>query len=243
MSEEPLLSLRQVAEQLGRAVSTVRYYRDTFLDHVPVVGLGRRRRYPPSAVAALRTIAEGFAAGRSRERILNGLDGGAGHGAPWPGAGRGGYGQPAVSGAELLAAIEDGRREQREALLQMAGEIVRLTGVLEGHERMLTALAAHTGAPPAEPPALEGAAQPLAALGRGSATAEPAGAPTGESLSAAEMERLRAELEAERQLVERLREAKVKLEHRVVDAESELEERRRRRASVLERILGPADRA
>jgi len=242
VSEEPLLSLRQVAEQLGRPVSTIRYYRDTFLDHVPVVGLGRRRRYPPSAVAALRTIAEGFAAGRSRERILNGLDGGGGHGASWPGAGRG-FGQPAVSGAELLAAIEDGRREQREALLQMAGEIVRLTGVLEGHERMLTALAVHTGAPPAEPPALGGAAQPLAALGRGSSTAEPAEAPAGGSLSAAEMERLRAELEAERQLVERLREAKVKLEHRVVDAESELEERRRRRASVLERILGPADRA
>jgi len=241
VSEEPLLSLRQVAELLGRPVSTVRYYRDAFLDHVPVVGMGRRRRYPPPAVAVLRTIAQGFAAGESRQHILNGLDGGGDHGAAWRDAGRhGGHGQSEVTGVELLAAIADGRREQREALLQMAGEIVRLTGVLEGHERMLTALAASTGTP-AEPPALAGGVQPLAALGRGSAAAEPAAA-AGGGLPAAEMEHLRAELEAERQLVERLREAKVKLEHRVVDAESELEERRRRRASVLERILGPAER-
>jgi len=37
VSDEPLLSLRQVAEQLGRPVSSIRYYRDTFHDHVPVV--------------------------------------------------------------------------------------------------------------------------------------------------------------------------------------------------------------
>lgn len=249
MSDEPLLSLRQVAEQLGRPVSSVRYYRDTFHDHVPVVGLGRRRRYPPPAVAALRAIALGFAAGRSREQIVSGLDGGAGRAAAWPLAGRGDGGEPAVSGAELLAAIEDGRREQREALLRMAEEIVRLTGVLDAHERTLTALAARTGLGPGEPPALVGGTAPVAALGEGSRAPGP-GAPgpaaePGPSPglpSGPELERLRAELEAERQLVERLREAKVKLEHRVVDAESELEERRRRRASVLERILRPGER-
>jgi hypothetical protein len=52
------------------------------------------------------------------------------------------------------------------------------------------------------------------------------------------MERLRSELESERQLVERLREAKVKLEHRVTDAEAALEEHRpRRRTSMLGRLL------
>jgi hypothetical protein len=55
------------------------------------------------------------------------------------------------------------------------------------------------------------------------------------------MDRLRQELESERQLVERLREAKLKLEHRVSDAEAELEERRPRRRSVLGRLLKPDD--
>jgi hypothetical protein len=56
------------------------------------------------------------------------------------------------------------------------------------------------------------------------------------------MERLRAELESERDLVERLREAKVKLEHRVTDAEAQLEEHRpRKRTSVLGRLLKPGD--
>jgi hypothetical protein len=55
-----------------------------------------------------------------------------------------------------------------------------------------------------------------------------------------EMERLRSELEAERQLVERLREAKVKLEHRVSSAEQALEEDRpRKRSSMLGRLLNP----
>jgi DNA-binding transcriptional MerR regulator len=66
MSDEPLLTLRQVADELGVPESTVRYYRDAFLDHIPSVGTGRRRRYPPPAVAVLRSIAEGYAAGRSR---------------------------------------------------------------------------------------------------------------------------------------------------------------------------------
>ena len=58
---------------------------------------------------------------------------------------------------------------------------------------------------------------------------------------ASELERLRTELESERQLVERLREAKVKLEHRVTGAEAELDERRHK-GSVLGRILKSGDR-
>ena len=77
MSDEPLLTVRQVADELGLPESTVRYYRDAFLDHIPFVGMARRRRYPPAAVAVLRTIAQGYAEGRSHGQILAGLDGGA----------------------------------------------------------------------------------------------------------------------------------------------------------------------
>ena len=321
MTDEPLLTLRQVAEELGLPESTVRYYRDAFLDHIPSVGTGRRRRYPPPAVAVLRSIAQGYAAGRSRERILHGLDGMAPRPAdvsmpPEPAPRERQQGQPEVSNLELLAAIVDGEREQRDALWHMAKEIVRLTEVLEGQERVLTEIADHAGVSGAGQPALGSGAGPTRALGEGAAAATPVTAPAPASASAApapgpaapatplpaattsgakatgaaagpvslfgskplhleepppapppgpgavrratapqpddagkgaagmpasEMERLRSELEMERQLVERLREAKVKLEHRVTDAEGELEERRRKR-SVLGRILKPGER-
>jgi len=312
MSDEPLLTLRQVADDLGLPESTVRYYRDAFLDHIPSVGTGRRRRYPPPAVAVLRSIAAGYGSGRSHQQILHGLDGMA----PRPADVRAApdeaprsrpHDPDEVSNLELLAAIVDGEREQRDALWHMAKEIVRLTEVLEGQERVLTEIADHAGVSTAGQPAL--AAGPTRALGQGPASPPPApeagaaraapaapfrasatppapaaGAPaagvslfgskpltleepplapppgpdsarrtaTAEARSpdvarpgatpAPDMDKLRAELEMERQLVERLREAKVKLEHRVTDAESELEERRRKRSSVLGRILKPGDR-
>jgi hypothetical protein len=52
------------------------------------------------------------------------------------------------------------------------------------------------------------------------------------------MEKLREELESERALVERLRESKLQLEHRAADAEAALEERKGRRSSMIQRILG-----
>ncbi|MFI5208238.1 MAG: hypothetical protein ACHQX4_09490, partial [Gemmatimonadales bacterium] len=55
-----------------------------------------------------------------------------------------------------------------------------------------------------------------------------------------DMDRLRDELESERALVERLREAKLQLEHRAADAEAALEEKHReKRTSVIRRLLGP----
>jgi DNA-binding transcriptional MerR regulator len=309
MTDEPLLTLRQVADNLGLPESTVRYYRDAFLDHIPFIGTGRRRRYPPPAVAVLRSIAEGYASGRSREAMLSTLEGAA----PRPASGTvetpraTGRAAGGVSNLELLAAIMDGEREQRDALWQMAKEIVRLTDVLEGQEKVLTEIADHAGVRPAL-----AAAQPPKALAEGRADAgwratpppapapmpspppvhaappappppapsaapqatvpwtppppppppaapafrvepptpippegvPPPPAPRGSESGApaSEMERLRVELESERQLVERLRESKLKLEHRVSDAEAELEERRpRKRSSVLGRLLKPGD--
>ena len=286
MTDEPLLTLKQVADKLRLPESTVRYYRDAFLDHIPSIGTGRRRRYPPAAVAVLRTVAEGYGAGRSHEAILGSLEGWAPRAAaePAPKPHPQEQAPAGVSNLELLAAIVDGEREQRDALWQMAKEIVRLTDVLEGQEKVLTEIADHAGVRPA----LAAAEPPRALAGGGAGTAPPAplpppaaplqaapppsppappppplraeapvpppAAPPASSpppapwrpaeagTPASEMERLRVELESERALVDRLREAKLKLEHRVTDAEAKLEERNpRKRPSLVNRLLGSSE--
>ena len=250
MTDETLLTLRQLAEQLSLPESTVRYYRDAFLDHIPSVGIGRRRRYPPLAADVLRVIASSYAAGQSRAEIVAAFhaDG------RTPVTMRAGKAHARsvddVSNLDLLAAILDGEREQRDALWQMAKEIVRLTGILEGQDAVLTEIADRAGV------AVEGRALPggsRAALSAPAAAAEPPAVPAASVPSSrsspsspsflsfpspsGDMDRLRAELEAERELVERLREAKKQLEHRATDAEAELEETRRR-PSVLRRLFG-----
>lgn len=283
MPDEPLRTLRQVADMLDLPESTVRYYRDAFLDHIPSIGTGRRRRYPPAALAVLRSVAEAYAAGRSRRAILASLEGGTPPAAAGAAASPGAASRPAgeVSNLELLAAIVDGEREQRDALWQMAREIVRLTDVLEGQEKVLTEIADHAGvrpalaaaqplraltegsagawtqaaatsasAPPSVPPPPSPPRQPVAAAASAPATppAQPpvpepglrAEAVAGPGSGATEMERLRSELESERELVERLREAKLKLEHRVSHAEAALEEQHpKKRPSMLGRLLNP----
>lgn len=309
MSDEPLFTLRELADQLALPESTVRYYRDAFLDHIPAVGTGRRRRYPPAAFAVLRSIARGYSAGLSRAEVLKRIEGTAPTAEPIASAPdpvpRTSRRPPAsetaeVTNLDLLAAIVDGEREQREALWQMAHEVVRLTQVLESQEKVLAEISDHTGialSSPAPRPALSGQVSPPPALGQGSllggvsapATAAPPppvpapaaesppspGAmptwlqdlapppaavaavlepqpdreppapvpPATESLAAPDVERLRRELEAERALVDRLREAKLKLEQRTTDAEGALAEHRgRRRGSVISRLLN-SDRA
>lgn len=381
MADDPLFSLKQLADQLGLPESTVRYYRDAFLDHIPSVGTGRRRRYPAQAIAVLRTIARHYAAGKPRAEIVREIDHASGGPSVQMRAPRGeARAVEDVSNLDLLAAILDGEREQRDALWQMAKEIVRLTEVLEGQDKVLNEIADRAGvvaggpalgaaastprltaplqttraaaaaapppppppapptttptphqapasfvftpppsapppppvpAPPAPPtpatpaspataaaptvpfvplfdsdldaPASEaqntreretapltsslfgGPPSPLPGLPlpplpwdrrethepAASATPAPAApaAPAQPELEPAEprsassghddIERLKAELEAERELVERLRQSKLQLEHRVADAEATLEDRRpQKRQSVLKRLLG-----
>jgi len=152
MSDEPLFTLREIADQLSLPESTVRYYRDAFLDHIPSVGTGRRRRYPEPALAVLRTIARAYAAGRPRSEILGLVEAAAPAAAtetvaPPPKQARRARARETteVTNLDLLAAIVDGEREQREALWQMAQEIVRLTQVLESQEKVLGELSEHTG--------------------------------------------------------------------------------------------------
>jgi DNA-binding transcriptional MerR regulator len=149
MSDETLFTLRQLAEQLSLPESTIRYYRDAFIDQIPSVGTGRRRKYPPQAVAVLRSIAKSYASGRSRAEIIAAIH-------ERPGAPQAvtavAEGKPQrsvpmeeVTNLDLLAAILDGEREQRDALWQMAKEIVRLTDVLEGQDKVLGEIADQAG--------------------------------------------------------------------------------------------------
>lgn len=184
MSDEPLYNLRQLAEQLSFPESTIRYYRDAFIDQIPSVGTGRRRRYPAQAVAVLRTIAKSYASGRSRAEIIVAI-----HERP---------GAPAqavtalaaeaphrsmpleeVTNLDLLAAILDGEREQRDALWQMAKEIVRLTEVLEGQDKVLNEIADQAGVGVGGPPRLsrKAPAQLLSASPAAAPSADTAGFP------------------------------------------------------------------
>ncbi|MGD0484022.1 MAG: MerR family transcriptional regulator, partial [Gemmatimonadales bacterium] len=185
MPDEPLFTLRELADQLSLPESTVRYYRDAFLDHIPSVGTGRRRRYPPAALAVLRSVAKGYSSGLSHAEILGRMDGPPAApaaepvgGAPKPRRRSAASDTAEVTNLDLLAAIVDGEREQREALWQMAQEIVRLTGVLENQEKVLTEIGEHTGFTigAGEPhPFLAGDLAAPPALGRGAA--EPPAAP------------------------------------------------------------------
>jgi hypothetical protein len=233
MSSDGLLTLRAIAERLGLPESTVRYYRDAFPDLVPTVGMGRRRRYPEPAVEVLRRIADGYAAGRARGAVLAGLGGEAVPMEPRR-AGRVVRRQhpDQVSNVDLLAAILDGEREQRGALWQIAREIVRLAEVIESQDRVLTAIAGNLGAHPSARAAIPA-----------TTTAAPAAATQDADAGAAapgldDIERLRAELERERELVERLRVAKLEIERRAADAEAALAERSGPRLSVFRRLLG-----
>jgi DNA-binding transcriptional MerR regulator len=149
MSDESLLTLRQLAEELKLPESTVRYYRDAYLDHIPSVGTGRRRRYPPQAVAVLRSIAKAYATGRPRAEIIATIHTRQGASAPAvtvsADTSQRTVSIEEVTNLDLLAAILDGEREQRDALWQMAKEIVRLTEVLESQDKVLEGIAEQAG--------------------------------------------------------------------------------------------------
>jgi len=64
-----LLTIADIARQLGLAESTVRYYRDRFAEYIPAVGDGRARRYRPEALDVLRFIADAMRARTPAEDV------------------------------------------------------------------------------------------------------------------------------------------------------------------------------
>lgn len=152
MTDQPLVSLRDIATALNLPESTVRYYRDAFAHHLPTVGTGRRRRYPPEAVATLRMIALWYHEGKTRnwiEQELSTLYAPEIHARPSGvhAASRATH-EPSHAphatqpdAARILAAILDGERERRQALWQMARELVRLADAVERQQTTLDGIA------------------------------------------------------------------------------------------------------
>ena len=226
MPEGRLLTVRDIARELGLPESTVRYYRDAFAGYLPAVGTGRRRRYPLEVVPLFRVVAEGYAQNRARgeiEHALGELLGGDGA-APVLAPGTQTVLADASQHEALLTTVLDGERERREVMWQMARELVRLGEAIERQEALLARLLSSTEA-----------------LGRvlpgqpdfSAASASPA-PPAPE-----ELEALRRELAHERDLVERLRRSKLDFERRAAVAEARLDEEggAQRRRGLLSKLL------
>jgi DNA-binding transcriptional MerR regulator len=236
MPEGRLLTVRDIARELGLPESTVRYYRDAFAEYLPAVGTGRRRRYPLEAIPLLRVVAEGYAQNRARaeiEHALGELLGG--DGATVPQAA--GVPAPAVRAPrhdDLLATVLDGERERREVMWQMARELVRLGETIERQQVLLTQLAERVEAVGRALPAGGAAAAAVADASPATAAAPPASPPPED-----ELEALRRELAHERELVERLRRSKLDIERRAAVAEARLDENDgvQRRRGLLGKFL------
>lgn len=68
-----LLTIADIAKELNIPESTARYYRDNFIDYIPSVGEGRKKRYRPETIEVLRFIAQGFKNKLTAMEIENGL--------------------------------------------------------------------------------------------------------------------------------------------------------------------------
>lgn len=68
-----LMTIAEVAKELDIPESTARYYRDSFIDYIPSVGEGRKKRYRSETVEVLRFIAEGFKRKLTAIEIESGL--------------------------------------------------------------------------------------------------------------------------------------------------------------------------
>jgi DNA-binding transcriptional MerR regulator len=66
---QELLTLKEIARQIGVPESNLRYYRNRIGDFAPSVGKGRRRRYLPEAIDVFRRTTELVQEGMTLDRI------------------------------------------------------------------------------------------------------------------------------------------------------------------------------
>lgn len=223
--DHPGYTIREMARELNLPESTVRYYRDAFALYLPAWGMGRRRRYPPESLELLRLIAEGYAQNQTREQIEARVQ----QVTPPVPAARPAprttpYPQPAMPGVTdmAMATVLNDERERRDVMWQLAKEIVRMGERIERQHMLLGEIARR----------LEQNTHRTLGAGDldGFLAIPPAGGTTRglddvEVRLASELTALREELERERELVERLRRAKLDIERRATTAEARLEDR------------------
>lgn len=228
---ERLLTISEIARELGIPLTTARYYRDTFAAYMPAVGAGRHRLYPEETLAVLRLVSQAYAAGLDREEIERRLaDGGSTPADPGPEIqvhhqlARNDY-------RELVTSLLEGEQERRELLWQMVREISRFGQAIEQQHFVLNELVEHLAhrserqLPPGNPRTSHEQASGLGT------SAQDVG-------SRGDLEELRRALANEQELVERLRRSKLDLERRAAAAEAELAELRAGERGIWNRIFG-----
>jgi len=70
---ENFLTIISIAKELGLPESTVRFYRDKFLEYIPFEGEGRKRKYRPEAVRVLRFISHSLRSGKTSKKTADEL--------------------------------------------------------------------------------------------------------------------------------------------------------------------------
>ena len=67
------LTIKEISDILKIPESTLRFYRDRFAEYIPVIGHGRKRRYPETAIEIFRIIAESYERNMTAEDIAERL--------------------------------------------------------------------------------------------------------------------------------------------------------------------------
>jgi DNA-binding transcriptional MerR regulator len=224
--DHPGYTIREIARELSLPESTIRYYRDAFALYLPAWGMGRRRRYPPQSLEILRLIRDCYAQNQTREQIEAQVqevappvvaERPAPRPTPPP--------RPAVPATndQMIASMLDDERERRDIMWQIAKEIVRMGERIE-RQHMLLGEIAHRLELSSNRTLGAGYDSALAAIPPAGGTSH-SGPNDVELKLETELRAMREELERERELVERLRRAKLEIERRATVAESELQDR------------------
>jgi transposase-like protein len=69
-----LLSIKDISQELGIPQSTLRYYRDLFIEYLPATGEGKKKRFYPEAVEVFQAIAKGMHQNKNSDDIVNDLN-------------------------------------------------------------------------------------------------------------------------------------------------------------------------
>jgi DNA-binding transcriptional MerR regulator len=223
--DHPGYTIREIARELNLPESTIRYYRDAFALYLPTWGMGRRRRYPPEALELLRLIADGYAQSQTREQIEARVQEVA---APVAAARPAPRPTPPPRSAvpeQMTAMMLDDERERRDVMWQMAKEIVRIGERIERQHMLLGEIARRLELT-SHRTLGSGFDDPIAAIPPAGGTSHGSANDVEQKLEG-ELRQMREELERERELVERLRRAKLDIERRATVAETQLQERGR----------------